>query len=142
MKKEWFVISNLEEFIEKTRYIVYDNFGSWKTAKEDTIRVEPTEQSEIDELNSILSYKESYSIIEPKLKKQKHKNQNRYRYLLSDRIFIDIIKDLNSRMISNLLTNLVNKGLVESAYDSETNDFIFWIKDNEKKNTEEKPETD
>ena len=45
---------------------------------------------------------------------------------------------MNSRMISNLLNGLVSKGLVESSYDSELNDFVFWIKDENK----EKPETD
>ena len=41
---------------------------------------------------------------------------------------------------SKILNGLVNKGLVETAYDSESNDFIFWVKDDNKK--EEKPETD
>ena len=49
-------------------------------------------------------------------------------------------------MVSNILNQLVQKGLVESAFDTESNDFIFWVKDNDKlfKNETETdlPETD
>ena len=57
--------------------------------------------------------------------------------MVSDDLFISIIQILNDRMVSNTLANLVSKGLVESAYDSELDDFIFWVKENY-----EKPETD
>ena len=39
---------------------------------------------------------------------------------------------MNHRMTSNILNNLVNKGLVETGYDGNSNDFIFWIKDENK----------
>jgi hypothetical protein len=42
-------------------------------------------------------------------------------------------------MVSNMLNNLVNKGMIETGYDDETNDFIFWIKD---ENENQAPETD
>ena len=42
-------------------------------------------------------------------------------------------------MTSNILNGLVNKGIVETAYDDETNDFVFWIKNENKK---EKRKTD
>jgi hypothetical protein len=37
-------------------------------------------------------------------------------------------------MVSNILAKLVNDGLIDSAFDSEKNDFIFWVvdKDNNK----------
>jgi len=41
-------------------------------------------------------------------------------------------------MVSNIINSLVKKGLIETAFDSEKNDFIFWVKDNE----QDKPETD
>ena len=40
-------------------------------------------------------------------------------------------------MISNILSGLVNKGLVDTAYDSQSNDFVFWVKEDDTK----KPET-
>jgi hypothetical protein len=42
-------------------------------------------------------------------------------------------------MVSNILAKLVGDGLLDSAFDSERNDFIFWIKEDDQK---QKPETD
>ena len=95
--------------------------------------IKPEEKEEFDKL---LSPEESKVIVTQILKKQKHKTTQKLRYLVSDDLFISIIQILNDRMVSNTLANLVSKGLVESAYDSELDDFIFWVKD------EEKPETD
>ncbi len=47
--------------------------------------------------------------------------------------FYSIIEDFNARLVSNLLQQLVAKGLIESSYDEEENDFIFWVADD--KNT-------
>lgn len=45
-----------------------------------------------------------------------------------------IITALNDRLVSNILNSLVNKGLIETAYDDSRNDFVFWVKDNDKNN--------
>jgi hypothetical protein len=42
---------------------------------------------------------------------------------------MEMIESFNSRMISNMLNHLVNRGLLETAYDADSNDFVFWIKD-------------
>jgi hypothetical protein len=60
--------------------------------------------------------------------------------MVNDQKFSEIISSLNDRMVSNILNSLVNKGLVETAYDSDSNDFIFWIPNND--NKDENPETD
>ena len=39
-------------------------------------------------------------------------------------------------MTSNLLASMVSSGILESAYDSEINDFVFW-RTNEKDNNEQ-----
>jgi hypothetical protein len=44
-------------------------------------------------------------------------------------------------MISNILNSLVNKGVLDSAYDSDQNDFIFWVKDDDETQNK-KSETD
>jgi hypothetical protein len=36
-------------------------------------------------------------------------------------------------MVSNILNSLVNKGVLDSAYDDEQNDFIFWVKEEKQK---------
>ena len=51
------------------------------------------------------------------------------KYLMSDDVFTSIVEDFNSRLVSNLLQQLVSKGLIESSYSVEDNDFIFWLND-------------
>lgn len=138
---DWFIIKDFEGFIESTRALVFNSFGNDKdkTDKDDFIM--SVSDKDKEELDKILSYDESFTIIIGFLKKEKHKTSNKIRYLVNDSSFMNIIYSLNDRMTSNILNGLVNKGLVETAYDSESNDFIFWVKD-DNKNKKEKPETD
>ena len=76
-------------------------------------------------------------IVRSLLKKQRHKTTKEVRYLISDSLFYDILQQLNDRLVSNTMASLVQKGLVESAYDSDIDDFVFWVNKNN-----EKPETD
>lgn len=132
---EWFVVEDLDGFINSARALVFNNFGK------NTDRTDPLsftiDETDKQELDNILSFGESKIIVTDLLKKQNHKTKKKIRYLLNDTIFLDIVSSLNDRMVSNVLENLVKKGLVESAYDNESNDFIFWIKKDD-----ESPETD
>jgi hypothetical protein len=140
MNEEWYVIKNIGEFVDKTRAMVFNNFGHSDENNEIDNLLDDIKPEDEDEFNSILSHDESMIIAKSLLKKQKNKKTNETRYLVSDIIYFDMIQSLNDRMISNLLNTLVNKGLVETAFDENSNDFVFWIKD-ENKNAE-KPETD
>lgn len=140
MNDDLFVIKDFPRFVESARALVFNNFGKWEDNKaesstEDLI-VKP---QDINELDRLLSPSESEAIVKQYVKKQKHKTSGTFRYLINDSIFMQIVQGLNDRMVSNVLTGLVNKGLVESAYDSDINDFVFWVKDEK---TDEKPETD
>ena len=68
------------------------------------------------------------------VKKQKHKLTSNIRYIVSEDLYMNIINALNDRLVSNILNNLVNKGIVETAFDEKANEFIFWVKNEEKKN--------
>ena len=138
MNKDWFIIKDIEEFTNKTRAIVYNNFGNWDSESKIDNMIDSVKESEISDMDKVLSYSESLIIIKQIVKKQRNKKTNETRYILDENLFEKIITDLNSRMVSNILNDLVKKGLIESAYDTESNDFIFWIKDENK----EKPETD
>jgi hypothetical protein len=94
-------------------------------------------------MDETLTHAESAIIIKNYAKKQINKKTKETRYCLTDKLLQLIIEDLNNRMISNILNSLVNKGVLDSAYDNEQNDFIFWVKD-EDDNTEsnKKSETD
>lgn len=141
---EWFTINDIDEFTDKARTIVYNNFGmgSDDPSKIDQ-SIDTIASDERDELDNILSHAESISIIKNIVKTQINKKTKEIRYILSDKLFLKILDDLNARMVSNILTGLVKKGLVESAFDSETNDFIFWVKDDEDETSKNnQPETD
>jgi hypothetical protein len=117
--------------------LVFNNFG--KNNDETDPLATTIDETDQEELDKLLSFEESKVIVIDLLKKQNHKTKKIVRYLLNDNIFLEIISSLNDRMVSNILGGLVKKGLVETAYDNESNDFIFWIKDDESDNS---PETD
>ena len=50
-----------------------------------------------------------------------NKSQHSFSLLESD--YDTILRQLSERMISNIVRNLVNRGLVESAFDEEKNDY-------------------
>lgn len=139
---EWFLIKDLSEFTTKARAIVFNNFGIWDSNESELdILIDTVSKDEEEEFNQILSQNESIIIVKSIARKQKHKKTNKIRYILNEKLFIDVIESLNDRMVSNILNSLVSKGLVESSFDSEINDFVFWI-NNENTNNKETPETD
>jgi hypothetical protein len=139
--EDFFIIKDLDDFTSKVRAIVYNNFGDWE-GKEQEDLIETIGEEEKEDFDKVLSPQESLIIVKNLVRKQTNKKTNKSRYILNDKIFAKIIQDLNSRMVSNILNSLVQKGLVESAFDENSNDFIFWVKDNENKENIEKPETD
>jgi hypothetical protein len=138
---EWYIVEDLDGFVDSVRFLVFNSFGEASDTDTDVEKQMYTvNPSEKEECEKVLSHEEAKIIVKALIKKQKNKSQQ-HRYTLTETIFANIVNALNERMTSNILNGLVNKGLVESAFDSETNDFIFWIKDDNKNNTE-KPETD
>ena len=138
---EWFVVNNIKEFTNKARSIVYKNFGSSDDKTDLDILMDDIKKEEEAEFEKVLSYQESLVIVRQNVKKEINKKNKKIRYILDEEIFSNIIHMLNDRMVSNIINNLVNKGVIETGYDANINDFIFWIKDNDE-TTEEKPETD
>lgn len=134
----WYVIKDLKQFTDKARAIVYNNFGVWQNKTELDILIDDVKDKEKEDFDKILSHQESLVIVKENVKKERNKKLNKIRYTVNDTIFAEIIYRLNDRMVSNILNGLVQKGLVETGFDSEANDFVFWIKQDE----DEKPETD
>lgn len=124
----WYHIKDMDELINSSRALVFNNFGKHDKDDNDIVSF-AVDPSELQELDSVLSFEESKNIVYGLVKKQIHKISKKIRYLVNDDIYEKIIMDLNDRMVSNILNGLVNKGLVETAYDDEANDFIFWIKE-------------
>lgn len=139
---EWFIIPNIKEFTDKARAIVYNNFGSWDDKTDLDILIDDVAENEKENFDEVLSHQESLIIVKQIVKKQKNKKNSKIRFILNDKLFADIVHSLNARMVSNIINSLVKKGLVETAFDSESNDFIFWVTNEQDKNNTEKPETD
>jgi hypothetical protein len=135
---DWFIIKDFQGFIEATRALVFNSFGSEQGDKNKDDFMMSVTNKDKQELDNILSYDESLTIVVGFLKKEKNKTTSKIRYLVNDDAYMKIIYALNDRMTSNILNGLVNKGIVETAYDDESNDFVFWIKDNDN----QKPKTD
>ena len=139
---QWFVIPDLSEFTDKARAIVYNNFGVWEDKSDIDLIIDDVVDNEKEDFDKVLSHQESLVIVKENIKKERSKITKEIRYVLTDQMFADIVQKLNDRMVSNIINGLVKKGLVESAFDSEANDFVFWVKDNDENKDEEKPETD
>ena len=141
MSKQNYIIDNLDEFTDSARRLVYNGFG--KGAVEDpdefTELVTKISPDEEQELNKILTHDEALIIVKSMAKQQKHKYEDKSRYLIDEKIFSEIIEAMNARLVSNILSSLASKGLIESAYDPEINDFVFWTVDGDEK---ENPESD
>jgi len=144
MKNEkWFFISNFEEFVDHSRALVFNLFGQVNEIAADSLTASLSTMSkeEIEEMDTTLSHEEASVIVKNHARKQINRNTKEIRYSLTDKILEEIIEDLNGRMVSNILNTLVNKGVLDSGYDSEKNDFIFWVKE-DANNQKETPETD
>jgi hypothetical protein len=140
--EQWFFISNFEEFVDHSRSLVFNLFGEVNEMAADSLTssLSTMSQEQIEEMDTTLSHEEASVIIKNHVRKQINKKSKETRYSLNDKILAEIIEDLNGRMISNILNTLVNKGVLDSGYDSEKNDFIFWVKEDEN-NQKETPET-
>lgn len=145
MKKDWYIINDINAFVNHSRILVFNAFdnnidknGEFSQVEE-LIVIKPKDQ---DELDKILSFEESLGIISLIVKKQKHKKTDKTRFVMNEKLFMQILESLNDRMVSNLLNGLVNRGILETGFDNESNDFLFWIKDDDDKNTNEESKAD
>lgn len=140
MSKRWFIIEDLDKFVESTRVIIFDGFGNKEKNSENIAnKLSDLSKEDQDELNEVLTQNECLIMSKEFIKTQKNKVTNKTRMILDNRSYMKMIETFNSRMVGNMLNGLVNRGLLESAFDEESNDFIFWVKDDTNK---DKPETD
>lgn len=138
MNDGWYEITDIKTFVDTTRSIVFKNYGS-QQQEDDAIEqdiIDILSDKERSELDKVLSYEEALSIIKSFAKTQTNKKSQKQRIIINDTLFIEMIQSLGDRLTSNILNSLVNRGLVETAYDEKIDDFIFWIKDDIKKEFE------
>ena len=127
-----YTITNLDEFADGMRKIVFGAFGKSSDIIDETpaMVLAQLSKEEKEELETVLTHDEAIVIIKSLVKTQISKKTNKQRYIIDENIFNDIVEAINSRIVSNILRNLVQKGVVESAFDSDVGDFVFWISEN------------
>lgn len=119
MNNNWYDIPNVDNFIKKIRKFSFDKFMEINNSNDENI-IKLNAKNDVD---SLITIEETKNIIMPmiKINKQGHK--------ISEKKIYKIVEKLNSRMISNSLSSMVSEGILESAFDSELNDFVFWEKE-------------
>ncbi len=133
MSSGWLEVVNLKKLIDFSRRVVYYNFDDENEhlsdfdfmEKLDTLEYSAEENTEMDQ---VLPYSESEAIFAEYLTRRTSPGAKKNAWFIKDEDYNTILEALSSRMVSNIVRNLVNKGLVESAFDSEKNDFVFWVK--------------
>lgn len=143
MKNNWYQIADIEEFIQSSRVLVFNSFSSPEQKKAnkkedpaiaDIYALSDEEQLELD---NILTQAEATLIAKQFFKEKRNKYTEDIEYYITEKRFMKMLEDLNGRMVSNLLHSLVNKGLLETAYDEEHDDFIFWSPEQKDSNNHE-----
>jgi predicted metal-binding transcription factor (methanogenesis marker protein 9) len=131
---ESYEIVDVEKFVESTRTLVYHQFGNKESLPKNIDNlIESLSKEEVDEMNGCLTQSESLNILQKFTKKQKNKHTQQTRIKISDDDYMLYVEELNSRMISNMLVKLASEDFLETAFDEEINDFVFWAKDNNEK---------
>jgi hypothetical protein len=138
-KNTWYDITNVDLFVESTRVLVYSCFGSNNEEKthEIIIDFDQLDEEEKLEIDQCLPERDSHVIAKQYLRKFKNKKTNDIVYRISEKEYMLFIESLNARMISNMLQKLSSDGYLDSAFDTELNDFVFWVK-NDEDNIEDK----
>lgn len=131
-KKQWYDITDIHKFVESTRVLVYTAFANsdFDIQNMSMAFTDLTDEEQL-ELNGCLSTNETINIAKDFVK-VKNKGKNKKSYMISDKDYINLMDALSTRITANLLHKLSNDGILDSAFDEELNDFVFWTKeDNE-----------
>ena len=129
MDDSWMEVVNVEKLINFTRKIIYHNFDQDNEDLTDVEFLIKVDSVEIDnkEIDHLLPFGECKAIFDPFLVRVLSKHDLYYKLKEDD--YDEILIQMNRRMVSNIVKDLVSKGLVESAFDNEKNDFVFWVKE-------------
>ena len=140
MQEDWLQIVNLDKLINFSRKVVFHNFDESNNDLDDNDfmeKIKKIEHENDSEMDDVLPFEESKSIFKEFTKRRINKKTKKVKLFIKESDYDEVLSQLNHRMVSNIIKGLVSKGLLESGFDDEKNDFVFWVK-----NHNEKPETD
>lgn len=131
--KTWFLIKDFEGFVNHARGLVFKVFGESVGAEdidEDMSTIyHSLSKLDLEEMDRTLPLEECLLISKQHIKIKTSKKTKETEYYINDKILFALLESFNTRMVSNILNKLSNDGLLESAFDEEKNDFVFWIKE-------------
>jgi len=140
MSNGWLEVMNLEKLVKFSRKVIYYNFDETHSKLDDESFMEKIEnisnKKDDEEMERVLPYKEIEAIFGEFLHRKISKETKKKAWFLKEKDYNIILEQLSERMVSNIVRGLVNRGLVESAFDDEKNDFVFWVKGNDNKRKE------
>lgn len=125
-----YVMSDTKPLVDKVRKLVFAGFG-FQDINDEELEILLQEIDE-EELDNTISLNEC-QLIASEYFETKKTRKGTTKYILTNENFTEMIEAINSRLVSNILTTLVDKGELETAWDEEANDFIFWVVDHENK---------
>lgn len=126
----WMMISNLEDLINFSRNVIYNNLGEYEETDSEEFfeKIKTMTQENKDELDRILPYKECEIIIKEFIIRKRNKNTKETALFMKESDYNKVLEELNQRMVSNIISTLVSKDVLDMAFDEEKNDFVFWVK--------------
>lgn len=128
----WYTINDIDRFVESTRVLVYSIFGEQnKNIEEIDFSINSLNEESLKEINNCLTQQESMTIAFEFIKPVRNKKNL---FKITESRYVEYMESLNSRLVSNILAKLTKEGLLESAFDEQSNDFVFWAKEDENKN--------
>lgn len=123
-----YIVKDIDGFIEKTRVFVYNLFGNNQDGDINTLsfEIEDMPAENLKEMNACLSTKESTLILEDYATYSKKNDKIK----ITNDQYMQYVSALSLRLTGNIMRVMSDKGLIEVGFDSETDDFIFWKKEN------------
>ena len=130
-RDDFMEVVNLDRLVEFSRQLIFYNFAieddDDETDDEFIAKVKNIKKEDKEELDRLLPFQESKLIFKSSVRKQVNRKTKKVRYVIKESDYDEVLVELNSRMVSNIIRSLVKKGLVEAAFDDDKNDFVFWV---------------
>ena len=145
MDEGWMEIVNIDKLVDFSRRVIFYNFDEDNDDLDDEDfmkKIEKIESKDSTEMNKVLPRDEVKAIFLDLIVKRRNKNTKQVAMFIKEEDYEEVLAQLNQRMVSNIVKGLVSRGLVESAFDSEKNDFVFWVRTDYDDRKSENPETD
>ena len=144
-REGWMEIVNIDKLVDFSRRVIYYNFDEANDDLDDDDfmkKIEKIESKDSTEMDKVLPRDEVKAIFSGLVVKKRNKNTKKVALFIKEEDYEEVLAQLNQRMVSNIVKGLVSRGLVESAFDSEKNDFVFWVRTDYDDRKRENPETD